>query len=216
MASGALRVPRDAERQRPSTRAVWRASLPALGVGIGIALLGCGSQEEPAPPTRTPPEATDELRAENLANVERRASKPRKPPEDLGIEDLAIGDGPACERLDDLVTIHYRGSLLDGREFDSSYERGKPIVAPLDSLIPGWQLGVPGMRVGGRRKLTVPAHLAYSGMAALQAVNAGTATGSGAILIPPESTLIFEIELLAIGDSAPSANPPDIARSPPE
>jgi len=181
-----------------------------------MALFGCGSQEEPAPLTRMRPEVTDELRTEKLANVERRATKPLEPPEDLGIEDLAIGDGPACERLDDIVTIHYRGSLLDGREFDSSYERGKPIVAPLDSLIQGWQFGVPGMRVGGRRKLTVPAHLAYSGMAALHAVKAGTSTGSGAILIPPESTLVFEIELLAIGNSGAPANPPDIARSTPE
>ena len=82
---------------------------------------------------------------------------------------------------------------------------GEPIVAPLDSLIPGWQLGVPGMRVGGRRRLTVPAHLAYSGMAALSAISPSVTSGSGAILIPPESTLVFEIELLALGDNAPEA-----------
>jgi FKBP-type peptidyl-prolyl cis-trans isomerase len=153
--------------------------------------------------------------AEPLEIDTRPASGVRKPPPELGIEDLAIGDGPTCDRPDDIVTIHYRGSLLDGRVFDSSYDRGKPIVAPLDSLIPGWQLGVPGMRVGGRRRLTVPAHLAYSGMAALSGISPSVTSGSGTILIPPESTLVFEIELLALGDPA-SEDVADISQRPRE
>jgi len=188
-------------------------SVPTLG--IGIALFGCGSQDEPAPEARKPPAVIEEHVAEPLVTDTRPAPELRKPPPELGIEDLSIGDGPVCDRPDAIVTIHYRGSLLDGRVFDSSYERDKPIVAPLDSLIPGWQLGVPGMRVGGRRRLTVPAHLAYSGMAALSAINPSVTTGSGAILIPPESTLVFEIELLALGDNAPGAVA-DISQRPPE
>jgi FKBP-type peptidyl-prolyl cis-trans isomerase len=161
-----------------------------LGLGVGIALFGCSSE--------------DEL-AEN-------AVKPPPVIEELGVEDLSIGDGPACEQRSEIVTIHYRGTLLDGRVFDSSYERGQPIVASLDSLIPGWQQGVPGMRVGGKRRLTVPARLAYSGMAALQAVNASDSTGAGEVLIPPESTLVFEIELLDISHRESPKTAADIAR----
>ena len=97
--------------------------------------------------------------------------------------------------------------------FDSSYERGAPIVASLDSLIPGWQQGMPGMRVGGRRRLTVPSNLAYSGMAALQAARPRDSEERAEMLIPPKSTLIFEIELLAIASGDDPDSPSDIARS---
>jgi hypothetical protein len=174
------------ERRRSS---IYRglASARMLGLGVGIALFGCGSG--------------DEL-AENA----------RSRPGDRGsASDLSIGDGPAASGGRDRHHP-YRGTLLDGRVFDSSYERSQPIVASLDSLIPGWQQGVPGMRVGGKRRLTVPARLAYSGMAALQAVNASDSTGAGEVLIPPESTLVFEIELLDISHRETPNTPADIAR----
>ncbi len=168
-----------------------RASAHTMGLGVGIALLGCGSQDEPAKSAVEPPAVVEELR----------------------IEDLVIGDGPECQSPNEIVTIHYRGMLLDGHVFDSSYERGAPIVASLDSLIPGWQQGMPGMRIGGKRRLTVPADLAYSGMAAVRVGNAGGSSGAGEVLIPPESTLVFEIELLAISPPEASESPSDIARS---
>jgi peptidylprolyl isomerase len=124
-----------------------------------------------------------------------------------------IGDGPECQSPSEIVTIHYRGMLLDGQEFDSSYERGVPIVAPLDSLIPGWQQGMPGMRIGGKRRLTVPEDLAYSGMAEVRAVSTSRSAGAGEVLIPPDSTLVFEIELLAISPREDPESPSDIARS---
>jgi peptidylprolyl isomerase/FKBP-type peptidyl-prolyl cis-trans isomerase FkpA len=136
--------------------------------------------------------------------------------EELGVEDLVIGDGLECQSPSEIVTIHYRGMLRDGHVFDSSYARGAPIVASLDSLILGWQQGMPGMRVGGRRRLTVPADLAYSGMAAVQVIDTARSSGAGRVLIPPESTLVFEIELLAIGPHDVSEGPSDIARSPGE
>ncbi len=173
---------------------IYRAlivSAGAMGLGVGIALLGCGSQDEPAESAVEPPAVVEELR----------------------VEDLVIGDGPECQSPSEIVTIHYRGMLLDGHVFDSSYERGAPIVASLDSLIPGWQQGMPGMRIGGKRRLTVPADLAYSGMAAVQAVNASRSTGAGEILIPPESALVFEIELLDISPREAPKSPSDIARS---
>jgi FKBP-type peptidyl-prolyl cis-trans isomerase len=162
-----------------------------MGLGVGIALFGCGSEDEFVESAVEPPAVVEEL----------------------GVEDLVIGDGLECQSPSEIVTIHYRGMLLDGQVFDSSYERGAPIVASLDSLIPGWQQGLPGMRIGGKRRLTVPEDLAYSGMAAVQAVDASRSTGAGKVLIPPESTLVFEIELLAIGPREDPESPSDIARS---
>ena len=168
-----------------------RTSAHAMGLGVGIALFGCGSEDELAESAVEPPAVVVEF----------------------SVEDLVIGDGLECQSPSEIVTIHYRGMLLDGRVFDSGYERGAPIVARLDSLIPGWQQGMPGMRIGGKRRLTVPHDLAYSGMAAVQAVDAGRSSGAGKILIPPESTLVFEIELLAISPHEDPENPSDIARN---
>ncbi len=166
-----------------------RVFAQAIVFGVGVALLACGSQDEAV----------------------KSAPKPPAVVEELGIEDLAIGDGLECQDSSQIVTTHYRGILLDGRVFDSSYERGAPIVASLDSLIRGWQQGRPGMRVGGRRRLTVPANLAYSGMAALQAAKPRDSLERAEMLIPPESTLIFEIELLAITPGDDPKSPSDIA-----
>lgn len=102
-------------------------------------------------------------------------------PSGLRLMDLADGDGPAC-RADDVVTIDYVGRFPDGRTFDSSYNRGVPATLKVTETIEGWRQGLPGLRVGGRRKLVVPPHLGYG------------AAGVGN-LIPPDSTLIFEVEL---------------------
>jgi FKBP-type peptidyl-prolyl cis-trans isomerase FkpA len=86
----------------------------------------------------------------------------------------------------DTVTVHYVGTLLDGSRFDSSYDRNLPFTFRLGAgqVIAGWDQGVPGMRVGGKRRLTIPPELAYGN----QAVGP----------IPPNSTLRFEIDLLSI------------------
>lgn len=102
-------------------------------------------------------------------------------PDELVIEDIVIGDGEEAQATS-TVNVHYLGvDYESGEEFDSSWSRGEPINFPLLNLIQGWQLGIPGMKVGGRRKLTVPPALAYgtSGMHPL----------SG-------KTLIFVIDLL--------------------
>lgn len=108
------------------------------------------------------------------------------PSAELVIEDIVVGDGVPATGTGQFITVHYTGWLTDGSEFDSS-RRGEPFAFPLGVryVIPGWDRGVVGMRVGGRRRLTVPAHLGYG------------AHGAGD-LIPPNATLIFEIELLAI------------------
>lgn len=104
----------------------------------------------------------------------------------LVIEDLSVGAGePAAAGR--RVTVHYTGWLVDGTKFDSSRDRGDPFVFPLGGrrVIAGWDEGVQGMRVGGVRKLTIPPTLGYG------------ARGAGGV-IPPNATLVFEVELLGV------------------
>jgi FKBP-type peptidyl-prolyl cis-trans isomerase FkpA len=105
----------------------------------------------------------------------------------LAIDDLKVGAGaPAVKGK--VVSVHYTGRLPDGTKFDSSYDRGQPIEFPLGNgvVIKGWDQGIDGMRVGGKRKLTIPPDLAYGAR--------GTPGGP----IPPNATLVFEVELMAV------------------
>jgi FKBP-type peptidyl-prolyl cis-trans isomerase len=99
------------------------------------------------------------------------------------VEDMKIGDGKEATK-DSTVTCHYLGTFRDGREFDGSVKRGQPATFALSQVIEGWTMGIPGMKVGGIRKLTIPYQLAY-----------GAAGRSG---IPPKSDLIFSIQLLDV------------------
>jgi FKBP-type peptidyl-prolyl cis-trans isomerase FkpA len=104
----------------------------------------------------------------------------------LKIEDLALGDGAAAV-AGQRVSVHYTGWLTDGRKFDSSVDRNEPFSFALGRgvVIRGWDEGVAGMQVGGKRRLTVPPHLGYG------------ARGAGGV-IPPNATLVFEVELLDV------------------
>ncbi|HEX5638621.1 MAG TPA: FKBP-type peptidyl-prolyl cis-trans isomerase [Burkholderiaceae bacterium] len=104
----------------------------------------------------------------------------------LMIEELAVGDGDAAKSGDE-VTVHYTGWLTDGRKFDSSHDRRDPFSFSLGrgNVIAGWDEGVAGMKVGGKRKLTIPPGLGYG------------ARGAGGV-IPPNATLVFEVELLSV------------------
>jgi FKBP-type peptidyl-prolyl cis-trans isomerase FkpA len=105
----------------------------------------------------------------------------------LIIEDVALGEGDAAASGQD-VTVHYTGWLTDGDKFDSSKDRSDPFVFALGGrqVIAGWDEGVQGMKVGGVRKLTIPPALGYG------------ARGAGGV-IPPNATLVFEVELLGVG-----------------
>lgn len=106
-------------------------------------------------------------------------------PAELVIRDIIEGDG-AEAKPGDTVTVHYAGVEFDsGEEFDSSWGRGETIQFPLRGLIQGWQDGIPGMKVGGRRELIIPPHLAYGPV------------GGGHFL--SGKTLIFIIDLVAVG-----------------
>ncbi len=104
----------------------------------------------------------------------------------LRVTDLEVGTGPEAV-AGQTVVVHYRGTLENGKQFDASYDRGKPFSFSLGrgQVIKGWDEGVQGMKVGGKRKLVIPPELGY-----------GT-RGAGGV-IPPNATLIFEVELLDI------------------
>jgi FKBP-type peptidyl-prolyl cis-trans isomerase len=106
-------------------------------------------------------------------------------PTQLVVEDLVVGTG-ATAAVGDTVTVHYVGTLLNGTQFDSSYPSGRPFTFRIGAgqVIQGWEQGVPGMRVGGKRRLTIPPSLGYGSQP------------NGPI--PANSTLRFEIELLSI------------------
>lgn len=126
-------------------------------------------------------DAQDRARTEAAA-LEQRKNELRAR---LTIEDVTTGTGPAAQ-WGDTIAVHYRGTFLDGKQFDSSYDRGTPFTFVLgkNQVIGGWELGLEGMKAGGTRRLTIPPELGYG------------AQGSGPI--PPSTTLKFSIELLSV------------------
>ena len=114
------------------------------------------------------------------------AAEPKEEKTSSGIVITTIKNGTgASPKSSDTVKVHYRGVLNNGKEFDSSYGRGQPATFPLNRVIPCWTEGVQRIKVGGKAKLVCPPNLAY---------------GSRGIpgTIPPDSTLVFEVELLEI------------------
>lgn len=110
-----------------------------------------------------------------------------EPPAELEIKDIWLGDGPEAKAGQN-VTVHYVGvAFSTGEEFDASWNRKSPFSFPLGGgrVIKGWDQGVQGMKVGGRRQLTIPAHLAYGNQSPTPAIK-------------PGETLIFVVDLLAV------------------
>ena len=146
-----------------------------LTLALGL-VAGCGVKEEPAVVDNTP---GGQFLAENAKKdgVKTTAS---------GLQYLVIKSGTgATPKLTDGVKVHYHGTLINGTVFDSSVERGQPISFPVGGVIPGWTEALQLMKVGDKWKLFIPAKLAY-----------GEQSPSPAI--PPNSVLIFEVELLGI------------------
>jgi FKBP-type peptidyl-prolyl cis-trans isomerase len=131
-----------------------------LAAMVAVAMAGCKSGQSDVPTTQGP--------------------------STLQIEDLVVGTG-ATVVAGDTITVNYVGTFLDGRKFDASADHGGPISfqVGVGRLIKGWDEGIPGMKVGGKRRLTVPSDLAYG------------AAGSPPT-IPPNTPLRFEVDLVAI------------------
>jgi FKBP-type peptidyl-prolyl cis-trans isomerase len=132
-------------------------------------------------------ERAAEANAKGAAFLAENAKKPnvRRTASGLQIETLQEGNGPS-PKATDVVKVHYRGTLPDGKEFDSSYKRNEPATFPLNRVIAGWTEGLQLMKVGGKARLVLPPDLGYG--------EQGSPPD-----IPPNSVLVFEIELLGIG-----------------
>lgn len=181
----------------------------AATIAVGVLATGCGvvrgtsddvpgfSTQTPTPEPTVPAGPTPPPCEENFEMIEIPASwkdtktapaieKPAgDPPCDLEITDVVVGDGAEVKEGAE-ITVDYIGvTWSTGEVFDASWQRGQTATFPLQGLIPGWQQGIPGMKVGGRRLLVIPPELGY-----------GSQGAGGAI--PPNATLIFVIDVRSV------------------
>jgi FKBP-type peptidyl-prolyl cis-trans isomerase len=164
----------------------------ALALIGAVALLGCQQSNTgttqttgsatTSTTTTTPPAGSAPTSAPTAA-----AGQEVTMPNGLKYQDLTVGTGALAES-GMTASVHYTGWLTDGTKFDSSVDRGQPFSFTLGrgQVIRGWDEGVQGMRVGGKRKLTIPPDLGYG------------ASGTGGGVIPPNATLVFDVELLDV------------------
>ena len=152
-----------------------------LALAATLCLLGCGKNEQDAVATKEsgPPPAPTAPSPKGQTNEMMTTAS------GLKYQVMKRGTGTVSPKATDTVKVHYHGTLLDGTVFDSSVERGQPISFPLNRVIPGWTEGLQLMKVGDKFKFEIPPNLAYG-------------ANSPSPKIPPNSTLVFEVELLGI------------------
>lgn len=157
-------------------------ALCAVSVLALAVTTGCGQ----SPAEDTPAPTNDTGQVSTPPEESPSEAPPAAEVTELVIEDITVGTG-AEATAGNSVTVHYTGWLTDGTQFDSSLTSGRPFQFALGQgqVIPGWDQGVAGMKVGGTRRLTIPPDLGYG------------AAGAGGV-IPPNATLIFEVQLLSI------------------
>jgi peptidylprolyl isomerase len=159
--------------------------LGILALVLTVVLTGCAAGDSPATGNSGQASGSIPSVTNNGADAEPTIAKPTgEPPAELVIQDLEEGTGDEAA-ASSTVTVNYTGlSWSTGETFDSSWLRGEPATFPLANLIQGWQQGIPGMKVGGRRLLVIPPDLGYG--------------PSGGGSIGPNETLVFVIELKAV------------------
>ena len=162
-----------------------RLLLIGLVLAVAFALVGCGSDAETTTSEPAVEQPATEQPAAEATSTEATPGQAEDVTE-LKIEDVKVGTG-AVAKAGTAVTVHYTGWLTDGTKFDSSVDSGQPFTFNLGAgeVIPGWDQGVAGMKVGGIRKLTIPPDLAYGD------------AGAGGV-IPAGATLVFRVELLGV------------------
>jgi peptidylprolyl isomerase len=160
-----------------------RLTVLALACAALLAVSGCGDSESEEPASSSTPEAAATPEAAKPEVTVPKGKAPKK----LVIKDLKVGDGATAEPGKQ-VTVQYVGvSKLNGRQFDASWDRGEPFSFQLGSqqVIPGWDQGVEGMKVGGRRELIIPPKLAYGKQGSPPTIG-------------PNETLVFVIDLVGV------------------
>ena len=159
-----------------------RFSTLLLTAVAGLALAGCKQASTTEKSSTTSTTATTGTSATSGATE----GQERTMAGGLKVTDIKVGSGPMAES-GNTIAVHYTGYLMDGTKFDSSVDRGQPIVIKLGAgqVIKGWDEGVSGMKIGGKRQLRIPPELGYG------------ARGAGGV-IPPNATLMFDVELLGV------------------
>jgi len=172
----------------PKLRTILGAALLALLlIAFAAVATGCGSQQPAETPEATAPETPPtEAPAEDPAAAPEEKGPVVDDVTELKIEDVKKGDGAEATK-GKTVVVHYTGWLTDGTKFDSSLDRQQPFEFPLGAgmVIAGWDEGVEGMKVGGKRRLIIPPDKGYGDQ------------GAGGV-IPPGATLVFDVELLEV------------------
>ena len=162
----------------------------SLAVAASLCLMGCNKQPDAQTsnkPDEAPMPTTHAAVATDAQATTTTSSDMTTTASGLKYKVITHGTGTVSPKPADVVKVHYTGTLLDGTVFDSSVQRGQPISFPLNRVIPGWTEGLQLMKVGDKFKFEIPANLAYGDHSPTPA-------------IPPNSTLVFEVELLGINE----------------
>jgi FKBP-type peptidyl-prolyl cis-trans isomerase len=147
---------------------------------LALFLVGCNNSSQTSTENKAPTNAPAAAATPSGSSTEMKTT-----PSGLKYQVMKQGNGTVSPKATDRVTVHYHGTLLNGSVFDSSVQRNDPATFPLNGVIPGWTEGLQLMKVGDKFKFEIPPNLAYG------------AAGRPPV-IPPNSTLVFEVELLGV------------------